>query len=75
MKAFYGQRFIQKLISKGRKIGTATIAISLGILGGMPITTLLSALFSPNPKCPVCNKPISQGVNPCPHCHTVLKWG
>jgi hypothetical protein len=60
-------------MSNGREIGTAAIAIGLGILGGMAVAALLSALFSP--RCPICNKPIPQGVNPCPHCHAVLKWG
>lgn len=60
-------------MTDGTDVGEAVAAIGLGILGGIALGAILSALFGH--KCPVCHAPISYGANPCPHCHTVLRWG
>ncbi len=49
----------------------------LGILGGIILAAILSALTvkSGYSTCPVCNSPIQRYSYKCPNCHAPLQWG
>ena len=47
-------------------------AVVLGVLGGIAVAAILSALTGA--KCPVCNNQLIRGVRECPHCHAPLRW-
>lgn len=53
----------------GKFIGAALV----GIIGGLFALAVLDSIFGP--KCPVCRQTIPKGANPCPNCHTALRWG
>lgn len=55
-------------------IAEAIAGIILGIVGGIALATILSALSKPEYKCPVCGHPINYGVTYCPNCHAALRW-
>lgn len=58
-------------MTDGKDVGEAIAAIIVGILGGIALSELLSALLKR--RCPVCGKPIPNGANSCPYCHTVVR--
>lgn len=47
------------------------------ILGGIFLAAALAALADRSgiQTCPVCNAQIQRNSNPCPNCHTPLRWG
>jgi len=58
---------------KFEDILTTTFAIVLGLVGGLFLAAILSAILPP--LCPGCNEKIRQGTSSCPHCHIALRWG
>ena len=60
-------------MSKGSEAGEDLLALVIGIIGGLAAVAIFSALF--RPKCPVCNKAISNGISQCPYCGYLLQWG
>ena len=55
------------------RIGDAIGAIILGVVGGI-LLAALARYLSRRYRCPVCGTEIQYGVNPCPHCRTILNW-
>jgi len=49
----------------------AIAAVAVGILGGIALGAILSALFKR--RCPVCGNYIPDEAKSCPHCHIILR--
>lgn len=75
MKPKIGQQIVgglKAMAGASKGAGEALGVLLLAVVGGLALASILD--YFNKPSCPVCRKKIEQGITPCPHCRTVLRW-